>query len=112
MCQKKKICSPLPETLEGNTEHVTLKKKKINRPPLSNIKGRESLSYLECIQRGTSNGQEGAKQVHQASNQIKEKQNKLSSTHLVTAIACNNNRHFIHFQHNQSNLETLLKPVM
>lgn len=32
---------------------------------------------------------EGPKQVHQASNQIKEKQNKLSSTHLVTAIACN-----------------------
>lgn len=57
----------------------------------------------------------GPKQVHQASNQIKKKKklNKLSSTHLVTAIACNKEtgckEHYWQktFQHNQSsNLET------
>lgn len=66
-----RICSPLPNTQRQHRtsdlrrEKRKKKKEKKNCPPLSNIKRRRALSYLECIKRGTS--------TDQASNWIKRR---------------------------------------
>lgn len=67
-----KICSPLSKLVKA-TQNKWLKK--ISLSSISKYKRQWRLTYLECIQQGTYNGQEGAKQVHQASNQIKRKRN-------------------------------------
>lgn len=67
------------------TENKWRKNKNLIVLHLSNIKGREA-SYLECIQRGTSNGQRGPSKCIKHPIKLKGKQSELSSTHLVTAV--------------------------
>lgn len=82
LCQKS---VQLFQTCEGNTEQVT--KKKNNSPPLSNIKGREALATWNVFNEALLLVKRGPSKC--IKHPIELKENKLSSTHLVTAIACN-----------------------
>lgn len=73
LCQN--LLTSSKEHVKATQKHVTIK---INRPPLSNIKGRESLSYLECIKWGTSNEEGGQASASRIQIKITKKENKVT----------------------------------